>query len=166
MLTKFVALLLSLTVLAVLWLNLSVNSYPQIPDELTFQRIDGQQQTFKQLRGKPILATFWSPSCAICMHEVEEFNRLYSKLKGGERFELLGLSMYYDRPDIVLETSSRAGMQYPVYLDLKKELSLAFGDIQATPTSFLIDAGGSIVYRHSGKLDFVKIADKLNELTG
>lgn len=166
MLTKFVALLLSMTVLAVVWMNLSTGTYPKIPNELTFQRIDGQQHTFKDILGKPLLVTFWSPSCAICMHEVDALNRLYSDQQGGSRFELLGLSMYHDRPDSVLESSQRAGMIYPVYLDLDKQLSLAFGNVMTTPTTFLINAEGNIVFRHSGKLDISKITQKINALAG
>ena len=140
--------------------------FPSLADGLVFQNIDGQQQHFADLRGKPLLVTFWSPSCVICMHEVPDLNQLYQVHRGGEAFELLGLTMSYDRPDVILQTRQRAGMQYPVYLDLHNELASAFGDVTATPTSFLIDADGEIVYRHSGKLDFTLLNDKLKKLIG
>ncbi len=138
----------------------------QLDDDLVFQRIDGTEQTFQQLKGKPLLVTFWSPSCVVCMDEVDDFNQLYRNHAGGSEFELLALSMSYDRPDWVIETSRQAGMLYPVYFDLQKNLASAFGDVMATPTSFLLDRDGRIVYRHSGRLDFSLLGQKLTELKG
>ena len=137
-----------------------------LDDDLLFQRIDGTEQTFQQLKGKPLLVTFWSPSCVICMDEVDDFNQLYRNNAGGEEFELLALSMSHDRPDWVIEASHKAGMLYPVYFDLQKNLASAFGNVIATPTSFLLDRDGRIVYRHAGRLDFSLLEQKLTALKG
>lgn len=166
MLSKFVALLVFMLMLSALLMNINQQAYPDISDNLVFQRIDGLKQTFGELKGKPLLITFWSPNCVICLSEVDEFNRLYENNRGGQLFELLALSMYYDRPDWVLDSSQKAGMQYPVYFDLQKKLSRAFGNVVATPTSFLIDPQGDIIYRHSGRLDFTLIQQKLTKALG
>ena len=141
-------------------------SYPSIPDDLVFQRSDGVKQSLVELKGKPLLVSFWSPSCAICMHEVKDFNRLYRSQQGGQRFELLAQSMYFDRPDQVIASSRAAGMTYPVYLDLDNSVSRAFGEIDMTPTSFLLDQQGKVVYRHTGPLDYLEIVKRLQQLTG
>lgn len=112
------------------------------------------------------MITFWSPSCVICMQEVEELNHLYTRHQGGKKFELLALSMYYDRPDWVIQSSTERNMQYPVYFDLQKTVSRAFGNVHATPTSFLLNSQGEVIYQHAGKLDFSIIHQKLTELTG
>ena len=165
MFAKFIAFLLLISALVVLALQLRAPQYPVIHSDLLFQRIDGTQQTFADHKGLPLLITFWSPSCTICMHEVEDLNQLYTKLEGGTRFELLALSMSYDRPDQVVHTAQVKGMRYPVYLDLNNELAKAFGNIVATPTTFLLNAGGEIIYRHAGKLDFKLLSQKLAQLT-
>ncbi len=165
MFAKFIAFLLLISALIVLALQLREPQYPVINSDLLLQRIDGQQQTFADHKGLPLLVTFWSPSCTICMHEVEELNQLYTKLEGGTRFELLALSMYYDRPDQVVHSAQAKQMLYPVYLDLNNELAKAFGNIVATPTTFLLDAGGEIIDRHTGKLDFKLLSQQLTRLT-
>ncbi len=161
---------ISLSVITILVLSALVGmawmDNDQLDDDLVFQRIDGTEQTFQQLKGRPLLVTFWSPSCTICMQEVDEFNQLYRDQAGGTEFELLALSMYYDRPDWVIETSRRAGMLYPVYFDLQKQLSKAFGNVIATPTSFLVNRDGQIVNRYTGRLDFPLLEQKLTELKG
>lgn len=166
MLSKFVALLLFVVMLSALFININKQAYPDIPDNLVFQRIDGLKQTFNEFKGKPLLVTFWSPNCVICMNEVDELNRLYRQNSGGKLFELLALSMYYDRPDWVLDSSQKAGMQYPVYFDLQKKLSRAFGNVVATPTSFVLNKRGEVIYRHSGRLDFPLIQQKLLKASG
>lgn len=163
---KQISLSVAAVIILAVIIGFSLLDSREIDDDLLFQRIDGVEQSFRQLKGKPLLITFWSPSCVICMQEVKNFNQLYASHGGGSEFELLALSMYYDRPDWVIETSRQAGMQYPVYFDLQKHLSRAFGNVVATPTSFLLDREGRIVYRHSGRLDFSELQTKLTQLIG
>lgn len=167
--TKTFTLLISLILIVlsiIIIVQLQQQIYPTLSAQLSFQRIDGVTQSLADLQGKPLLVTFWSPECVLCMAEVTRLNQLYTDVQGGEKFELLALSMYYDRPDRVIESSQQSGMIYPVYFDLQKTLSNAFGRIVATPTSFLIDTEGKIVYRHAGVLDFTLIKQKLQQLTG
>jgi len=51
-------------------------------------------------------------------------------------------------------------------LDLEKSLSKAFGNVVVTPTSFLINSSGEIIYQHVGRLDFSLINQKLKALIG
>lgn len=166
MFPKFVAFILFVLVLVALTWKLAQQAYPAIPDSLLLQRVDGLKQTFGELKGKPILVTFWSPNCVICLSEVDELNALYERNQGGTKFELLAPSMYYDRPDWVIDSSHKAGMKYPVYFDLQKNLSKAFGNVVATPTSFLINSQGEIIYRHSGRLDFLYLQQQLKLAIG
>jgi thiol-disulfide isomerase/thioredoxin len=166
MFSKFVAFLLLLFVLASFTWKVSQQTYPDIPDNLLFQRVDGLEQTFGEIKGKPVVVTFWSPSCVICLSEVDELNALYRRNQGGTKFELLAPSMYYDRPDWVIDSSEKTGMTYPVYFDLSKKLSKAFGNVVATPTTFLINSKGEIIYRHSGRLDFLYLQQQLKLAIG
>lgn len=166
MTSKLITFLLISVFLAGVTFAFNQPSYPKISEKLIFQRIDGSEQTMQELKGKPLLVTFWSPNCALCLQEVSQLNQLYAKYQGGEKFELLALSMYYDRPDWVIQSSANLNMQYPVYFDLQKKLSHAFGNIVATPTSFLLNASGEIIYQHAGRIEFDIIDQKLKQLIG
>ena len=166
MTSKLITFSLISAFLAGLTFAFNRSSYPELSDGLVFQRIDGIEQTLQEMKGKPLLITFWSPNCQLCLQEVSHLNRLYAQHQGGKKFEILALSMYYDRPDWVLKTSTERNMQYPVYFDLQKNLSRAFGDIVATPTSFLLNSSGEIIYQHAGRIDFVFIDQKLKQLIG
>ncbi len=164
MFTRIFALLLFLSVISGALIFFQTSEFPEINGQLEFVRIDGEKQAFDNFKGKPLLVTFWSPNCVLCMQDVKHFNKLYQTYQGGKQFELLALSMYYDRPDWVIETRQKARMQYPVYFDLQKKLSIAFGNVVATPTSFLVDRDGRVVYRHEGKLNLPDLERKLQEL--
>ncbi len=152
---------------SVLVASCSHSSYPKIPDTLTFLRADGVKQVFSSFKGKQLVVIFWSPSCVICMQEVPELNQLYlSRDGGGSRFDLLAVSMSYDRPDSVIEAYKNAKMAYPVYLDLNNNIASAFGNITVTPTLFIIDSNGKVTYQSQGKQDIPDIVDKLNILAG
>lgn len=146
--------------------KLQQQSYPDLPENLLFQRIDGTNQTLAEFSGRPLLVTFWSPNCVICLQEVDQLNAFYKTYRGGKQFELLAISMYYDRPDQVIQISQQTNMQFPVYFDLLKEVSRAFGHIVATPTSFLIDTSGQIIYHQTGPINFSLVGQKLKQLTG
>ncbi len=78
--TKLITFLVVLTLLLGLnWLG-SQQGYPELPDNLMFQRIDGTVQTMQELKGKPLLVTFWPSSCAICMQAVDVLKHLSADL--------------------------------------------------------------------------------------
>lgn len=147
-------------------IQLQKEAFPDLSGELVFKGIDGSKRSLNSYKGKPLLITFWSPNCTLCLAEVTHFNKLYNELQGGNNFELLALSMFYDRPDRVIASSKQSDMTYPVFFDLQKKLSKAFGNIVATPTSFLLSRDGQIIYRHVGVLDFPLLKQKLIHLIG
>ena len=62
-----IGICLLLTVLAGLMLHsYRVGTAPDI----TFRMIDGRQIAMKDLRGHPVLVTFWATSCAVCLKEM------------------------------------------------------------------------------------------------
>lgn len=166
MLNKILIFVISITISAGVLTYIGNSEFPDIPGELVFQNINGDKLYFNDLEGKPALIAFWSPSCVICLKEVNQLNQLYNKNQGKTGFNLLATSMYYDRPDWVIKTSREAGMQYPVFFDLQKDISSAFGGIVATPTIFLVDDQGKIVLQHQGPLDVEHLQHELSKLTG
>jgi peroxiredoxin len=166
MLNKILIFVISFAIFAGVSTYIGKPGFPQIPGELLFQNINGEKLHFNDLAGKPALIAFWSPACAICLKEVDQLNRLYTEHQGKTGFNLLATSMYYDKPDWVIKTSQEVGMEYPVFFDLQKHISNAFGGIVATPTLFLVDNRGNIVLQHQGPLDVEHLKLELSKLTG
>ncbi len=69
--------------------------------------------------------------------------------------------MYYDPPNRVLKLQQQQDIPYTITLDVQAEASRAFGNVRVTPTSFLIDPDGRIVYRNSGRMHLEKVREKI-----
>ncbi|MFK5913966.1 MAG: TlpA disulfide reductase family protein [Woeseiaceae bacterium] len=137
-----------LSSIAYLWLTPSAGQ--QAPD-LTLQLIDGKKLKISDLKGQPVLITFWATSCPGCIKEMPHLIELYNELHN-KGLEIIGIAMPHDRPDYVMEMVKRKKVPYPIALDLKSEAVTAFGRVSLTPTTFLIDDKGQIVKKKIGEI--------------
>ena len=144
---------------AVLWLWLSPSGLSKAPDiKLTIT--DGSIIELQQLRGKPVLVTFWATSCIGCVREMPNLMALYDELSG-DGFEIIGIAMPYDPPNQVVNMIAEREIPYPIAIDIEGNAILAFGDVFATPTSFLIAPDGTIAKHTVGEMDMNELRDAI-----
>ncbi len=155
-------LLIALAVLAVLGaLAYALMEKPQAP-AATFTTLDGRKMTLAQLHGKVVLVNFWATSCPGCVGEMPELIETYNRYKD-KGFEVVAVAMSYDPPSYVANFAKTRQLQFPVALDVDGEHARAFGDVQLTPTSFLIDKDGSVLEQTLGTLDFARLHARLDK---
>jgi peroxiredoxin len=147
-----------------LWLAKELFPIPvnQAP-EVLFKDIAGQTVAMSDMRGNPVLVTFWATTCSICIHEIPELIRLYQEF-APEGFRLMAVAMFYDPPNRVVETARHWQFPYPVILDLKADLAEAFGSVRQIPANFLIGPDGSIVMHQLGKIDYQNVRSLIGEM--
>ena len=136
---------------------------PTPPADLTFDLLDGRDLALADLRGRPVLVTFWATSCPPCVEELPDLVRLYRDLQP-RGLELLAVAMPYDPPLQVRRFVHTHGLPYPVALDVMARAAQAFGGIEFVPTAFLLDPAGEIIYRQVGKLDIARTRRLLEPL--
>lgn len=146
LITLFAALIIGS--IAYLWL--APSGVQKAPD-ISLQLIDGKNLELSDLKGKPVLVTFWATSCPGCIKEMPHLAELYEELHT-DGLEIIGIAMPYDRPDYVMEMVKRKNVPYKIAFDLKGEAVAAFGKVSLTPTSFLIDDKGRIVKKKIGEM--------------
>ena len=122
----------------------------------TFTTLEGKSITLNDLRGKIVLVNFWATSCPGCVKEMPDLVETYKQYKG-RGFEIVAVAMSYDPPNYVANFAKTRQLPFPVALDVNGEHAHAFGDVQLTPTSFIIGKDGSILEQKLGELDFVKL---------
>ncbi len=154
-----VSLLLIFVALSVLFLKPAVIAAPN----LIFTTIYGKKIQLSKLIGKPVIVTFWATDCASCIKEIPQLIELYNNFhtKG---LEIIAVAMYYDPPNHVLEMSKAKQIPYDVALDLKAEHAFAFGQVQLTPTTFLISPSGDISMKIEGLLNMPKLQQLIQNL--
>jgi peroxiredoxin len=114
-----------------------------------FKTITGETISLVDLRGKPVLVTFWATDCASCLKEIPDLIKLQQQF-GPRGLSIIAVAMYYDPPNHVLTMAHEKQLPYAVALDPSAELAIAFGNVQFTPTTFLIDKAGMIVMKKIG----------------
>ncbi len=147
---------------AISWLWLAPSGARAAPD-VTFNTLKGESVTLSSLRGKPILVNFWATTCIGCVAEMPHIAELYNELSPAG-LEVVGVAMYYDPPNQVLELTQQRNVPYPISLDIDGKIGQAFGEVSLTPTSFLVDADGRIVFHKIGELDMDALHTRIESL--
>ncbi len=160
---KFFALILILVSITVIWLWLSPGGAQSGP-EITLNTLTGNKITLGNNVRRPVLITFWATSCTTCIAEVPHLKKLYSKFKT-KGFQLIGVAMLYDRPDLVINMVKRLGINYPIVFDFKGKIFKAFKlKHKLTPTSILISPNNRIVMLKIGPMNIHAIEKRIQEM--
>jgi peroxiredoxin len=115
----------------------------------TFVLLDGSQKTTADLKGKVTLVNFWATSCTTCVAEMPEIISTYQKYQG-KGFDTLAVAMSYDPPSYVVNFVESRKLPFQVALDNTGNVAKAWGDVQLTPTTFIVNKRGEIVKSYIG----------------
>lgn len=122
----------------------------------TFTRLDGTPVTLQSLRGKVVMVNFWATSCTTCVGEMPRMIDTYNKFKS-QGMEFVAVAMSYDRPDYVVNYAQTRKLPFTVAYDATGALAKAWGDVNMTPTTFVIGKDGAILKRYVGEPDFAAL---------
>jgi peroxiredoxin len=129
--------------------------------DLALTSIEGKRISLADLKGQVVLVNFWATSCSICVHEMPKMVATYEHYHG-QGLELVAVAMQYDAPAYIVDYASSRKLPFPVTFDAKGEAARKFGDVDATPTTFVLDKKGDIIARYVGEPDFAAL-DRLIE---
>ncbi|MDP1690350.1 MAG: TlpA disulfide reductase family protein [Burkholderiaceae bacterium] len=151
---------LALVAAALAWQTLG-NSEP-VPT-VSYTLLDGRKSTTEALRGKVVLVNFWATSCTVCVAEMPQIISTHNKFR--ERsYDTVAVAMSYDPPALVARFAESRRLPFGVAIDNTGEIAKRFGDVELTPTTFLIDKRGRIVKRYVGAPDFAELHVLVEEL--
>jgi thiol-disulfide isomerase/thioredoxin len=129
----------------------------------TFVLLDGSRHSTEDLKGKVTLVNFWATSCVTCVAEMPKVIATYDQYKG-QGFETLAVAMSYDPPAYVVNYAETRKLPFKVAIDNTGAVAKAWGDVQLTPTSYLVDKQGRIVKRYVGEPDFAELHSLIEKL--
>jgi len=142
--------------------TLFVSKPPPAPN-VSFKTITNKTIHLKDLQGKAVIITFWASNCPSCLKEISDFKRLYQDYHQSG-LEIIAIAMYYDRPNYVVDTSKSYKIPYDIVLDLDMNLASAFGDVKLTPTSFLLNPKGDIIFQRTGIFDLKAMQKRVESI--
>jgi peroxiredoxin len=123
--------------------------------QVEFTTLDGEHSSLQAQRGKVVYVVFWATSCATCIKEMPDLIKTHEQF-AQSNFELLAVAMEYDPPEYVRNYTQQKNLPFKVVLDSTGAgaIAKAFGNVQLTPTAFLVDKQGMILSRTVGEPDF------------
>ena len=131
--------------------------------ESSFVLLDGSKMSSTQLKGKVTLVNFWATSCTTCVAEMPDMVATYGKYKD-QGFDTLAVAMSYDPPAYVVNFTETRKLPFKVAIDNTGANAKAWGDVQLTPTTYLLNKRGEIVKRYVGAPDFAELHRLIEQL--
>ena len=143
---KFI--LLNLTI-GVLLIGCQSDTQQMLPS-FKVSEISGKVLSQEDLRGKVSIINFWATSCTTCVKEMPQMIETYNKYKT-DQLEFIAIAMSYDPPMYVVNFAKTRQLPFKVAMDSDGSVAKAFGKIQLTPTTLVIDKSGKIIKRYVGE---------------
>jgi peroxiredoxin len=133
------------------------NSAKPVP-AATFTLLSGEKISTEQLKGKVYLINFWATDCTTCIQEMPKMVQTYNQFKG-QGLEYIAVAMNYDPPMYVVNYTQTRALPFKVAMD-DGSVAKQFGNVQLTPTTFVIGKDGKILKRYVGEPEYAEL-DKL-----
>ncbi len=129
----------------------------------TFVLLDGSRQTTADLKGKVTLVNFWATSCVTCVAEMPKVIATYNKYKA-QGYDTMAVAMSYDPPSYVVNYTETRKLPFKVAIDNTGAVAKAWGDVQLTPTTYIVNKRGEIVKQYVGEPDFAALHQLIEKL--
>ena len=155
--------LLAVTLAATAALSLSACGLKDAAPMSTFVLLDGSTASTADLKGKVTLVNFWATSCVSCVKEMPDLVATHNKFKD-RGYETVAVAMSYDPPSQVLNFAQSRQLPFKVALDNTGQIAKDWGDVQLTPTTYLVNKQGLIVKRFVGEPEMGALHALIDEL--
>jgi peroxiredoxin len=131
--------------------------------DVEYVLLDGARVRTAAWRGRVVLVNFWATTCAVCVREMPQIVATHRKFHD-RGFDTVAVAMRYDPPASVALYAESRRLPFGVAIDNTGVIARAYGEVQATPTSFLLDKRGAVARRIVGEPDFVALHRQIDEL--
>jgi cytochrome c biogenesis protein CcmG, thiol:disulfide interchange protein DsbE len=118
---------------------------PPVPDR-PFETFAGDETSLAAYTGEPLVVNFFASWCPPCVAELPDLQRVHEDLGDDVRF--VGLNTQDSRA-AAAELVERTGVTFDLGIDPDGALFRDF-EVVGMPSTFLVDADGAVVHRHTG----------------
>ena len=129
----------------------SATTEPQPAPDFTVLDRDGNQVKLSDLRGKPVVLSFWASWCGICKTGMPDFEEVYADEGEDVHFMMINLTTGSETEQVATDYVDENGYTFPIYMDTEIEAASAFG-VTGVPITYFIDADGNLAAYGQGRL--------------
>ena len=157
------AIALALAVLAGVGAWIAWGTGQSAAPESTFVLLDGSRQSTADLRGKVTLVNFWATTSTTCVADMPDLVPTHNK-SHAQGFDTLAVAMAYDPPSYVVNFVETRKLPFKVAIDNTGAVAKAWGDVQLTPTTYIVNKQGEIVKSYVGAPNFPELHRLIEKL--
>jgi peroxiredoxin len=133
--------------------------------EARFTTLSGETFSTAELRGKVVLVNFWATYCGACLKEMPQLVETHRKF-APRGYETLAIAVRHDNAERVAGFAASRALPFQVAFDVSGELAKDFGNVRITPTSFLIDKRGRVIWRAVGEPNWRELHERVERALG
>lgn len=119
----------------------------------------GDDVRISDYRGQPLVVNFWGSWCEPCIDEMPDLQRVHESL--GDQVAFLGVNVN-DAEEAAVRMVARTGVTYDLARDEDGDLGQAL-EVTTFPTTFLIDADGTVVDVSRREISAERLCEKVNQ---
>lgn len=131
----------------------------EAPDLVLPRLGGGDDVRISDYRGQPLVVNFWGSWCEPCVDEMPDLQRVHESL--GDQVAFLGVNVN-DAEEAAVRMVARTGVTYDLARDVDGELGQAL-EVTTFPTTFLIDADGTVVDVSRREISAERLCEKVNQ---
>ncbi len=124
---------------------------PEPAPDFTVTNAAGEQVKLSDLKGKPVVLSFWASWCGVCKQGMPDFDEAYAELGQDVNFMMVNLTTGSETREVAEAYIAENGYDLPVYFDTELSAASAYA-VNAVPVTYLIDAEGNLVAYGQGRL--------------
>ena len=126
------------------------NDLQPAPDFTVLDR-DGNQIKLSDLRGKPVVLSFWASWCGICKTGMPDFEEVHADAGEEVHFMMINLTTGSETEQVATDYIDENGYTLPIYLDTEMNAASAFG-VTGVPVTYFVDKDGDLAAYGQGRL--------------
>ncbi len=125
--------------------------------DFELKTLDGERVRLQDLRGKPVLLSFFASWCGPCRKELPSVVKLHEEFKD-KGLQVLGVND--EGKGTARHFAEKAGLTFAILDDSNEKAHRLYG-VRAIPTAFLIDGDGKVVRHLRGGRDYEQLRSAL-----
>ncbi|MCG6913640.1 TlpA family protein disulfide reductase [bacterium BMS3Abin03] len=132
--------------------------------DFTLYDVDSNQVKLSDYSGKVVILDFWATWCPPCRRGIPDLISIQSEYK--DNLVVIGISLDDETTQGDIPSFMKSfGINYPIVFGTM-DVVTAYGNIEAIPTSFIIDQSGNIIKSYMGLVPKNIIKNEIDSLLG
>lgn len=133
----------------------------ELAPDFELETLEGETVHLSDYRGENVIVNFWATWCPPCRAEIPDLKKLY---KNKEVVILaVNLSETEENEGKIGDFVEKFGMGFPVLMDANSDVANNY-QVQAYPTSYMIDSDGRINFIALGAMNYDMMVQELEKM--